>query len=471
MPPYGIEILGLVAIAGLIKVSVEAASRKEAFTYGLIYGVITTCTINLWAINVYVLGWLASSWLGIFPALFALVIHKSPRRIWSPLWWSSAWVTIEALRTSLIPFGWNPLSSMTSNLYLLQNAAWGSQYIISFVLALSSSTLAIALMRVGLKTKIFSALLTLMILGILLCFGYLRLENFEKIKGSNQDNIEELPITIMSSKAPFTTTLEGRWGILENHIKRTTEANSPYLNVWPESMGFALLNHQPAWDRIRRLAQTVPGPLLITPSYPDGDKIYNSSILLETQATEAQVYKKRFLTPIGEYIPPFIPDSLVFSRRHYGDQQGHLTMMVTDSAGTRPYRIGVLICLEETISKAAKQSLAQGAEIFISPSNHGDTGVNCALQQERMAQIRAIETCTPLARIGNVGASNVFDPVGREIFRCEGNKMSTVKVPVLKDKSAIFNENYLWLQEVTLWVIVCLFITGLIISLTYKKNY
>lgn len=321
-------------------------------------------------------------------------------------------------------------------------------------------------MRANLRSKVFSLALSISILTTLLFFGYNRLKNIEELR---KEDIEQIPMTIMSSKEPFTPTLEGRWTILENHIRRTKEAKSPYLNIWPESIGFALLSHQPSWDAITTLANEVPGPLLLTPSYPYENKIYNSSILLENQAREAQIYKKRFLTPIGEYIPSFVPKSLVYSQRHPGDQSGDLTMLVTDNAGTRPYRIGMLICLEEAISKAAKQSLAQGAEIFISPSNHGDTGKDCALQQERMGQLRAVETCTPLVRVGNIGASNIFDFAGREIFRNEGEKMSNVQVPILKDRSKIFPNIYLKTQEAMLWIFISIFAIGLFSNLAHKK--
>jgi apolipoprotein N-acyltransferase len=466
-PPHNLEILGFVALAGLIKASVEAPDRKRAFAYGLIYGALSTWAMNLWVLNLSVVGWLAACWVGIFPAIFCTLINKSKLSTLSPIWWSSCWVLIEAIRTALIPFGWNPISSMTSNIYLIQNAAWGSGYIISFALCLSSATVALTLMNANLRSKISSLVISVLALTILLYLGHNRLRNIESLP---KEDIEQIPMTIMSSKEPFTATLEGRWTILENHIRRTKEANSPYLNVWPESIGFALLSHQPSWDAIVTLANEVPGPLLLTPSYPYGNKIYNSSILLENQATEAQIYKKRFLTPIGEYIPSFVPKSLVYSQRHPGDQSGDLTMLVTDNAGTRPYRVGMLICLEETISEAAKQSLAQGAEIFISPSNHGDTGRDCALQQERMGQLRAIETCTSLVRIGNIGASNIFDFSGREIFRNEGEKMSNIQVPILKNKSDIFPNIYLKTQEAMLWILILIFAIGLFGNIARKKS-
>lgn len=468
MPPNNLGLLGYISLVGLIKVSAECVSNKEAFIYGFAYGALTTLGINLWVLNLSIIGWLASIWVGLFPALFCVLIRDSKPKFYTPIWWSACWVSIEILRTSIIPFGWNPLSSLTSNIYLLQNCAWGSQYIVSFAICLSSGTLALCLFRTRTINKIISLTIAASIFALLFLFGLYRVSKTEKLVSSGE-NLELIPMTIMSSKEPFTPTLNGRWTILENHVRRTKEGNSPYLNIWPESIGFALFCHQPSWDLIKTLVQEIPGPLLLTPSYPDGDKIYNSSILLEDMGETAQLYKKRFLTPIGEYVPPFIPNSWTYSRRHPSPKDGDLTMLVTDNAGTRPYRIGVLICLEETLSIAAKQTLAQGAEIFISPSNHGDTGASCAYQQERMAQIRAIETCTPLVRIGNIGTSNVFDSIGREVFRSQTEKMHNIKVPLLKNKSPIFSERYLSAQQIVTAIFIILALIGFL-SKTYNKR-
>jgi apolipoprotein N-acyltransferase len=465
MPPHSLGILGLIALTGLIKICSETKSHKRALTYGLIYGVLTTWGISLWVLNLSIIGWLCSLWVGIFPAIFSLLIANTQKKWWSPIWWSSCWVTIEALRTTIIPFGWNPLSSLTNNIYILQNAAWGSQYIISFMMCLVSATLALLLLKTERKSKIIASIITITLLTLSIQFGYSRLQKSDSLP---ENAVESIPMTIMSSKEPFTRTLGGRWTILENHIRRTKEANSPYLNIWPESMGFALLCHQPAWDEIKNLALEIPGPLLLTPAYPHKDKIYNSSILLEKNATEAQIYKKRFLTPIGEYVPSFVPKEWIYSQRHPGNQNGDLSMLVTDAAGTRPYRIGMLVCLEETLSKAAWQTVDQGADVLISPSNHGDTGRDCALQQERMAQIRAIETCTPLVRIGNIGASNVFDYLGRETWRDEGERMSNVSIPLLKNKNILFPQTYRLTQTTIIWVFAFIFAIGMLTNIKKK---
>jgi apolipoprotein N-acyltransferase len=315
------------------------------------------------------------------------------------------------------------------------------------------------------KTKIKTLILNSAILLTLFGFGYQRINKIENLP---TEAIEKIPMTVMSSYRPFTASLTGRWDILEKHIEETKKANSPYLNIWPESMGFALLAHQPAWDKIRELTNDIPGPLLLTPSHPEEDKIYNTCLLLEPNSNNAQLYKKRFLTPVGEYVPSFIPKKFVYSQRHPGDQNGHLTMLVEDRAGTRPYRIGPIICLEETLSKATRQSLAQGAEIFISPSNHGDTLESCALQQERMAQIRAIETATPIVRVGNIGDSNVINFYGKETWRSTKNNhtMTNIHVEILKDRELIFPPIYLKLQDLFVWGLVCLALIG---AMIYKK--
>lgn len=464
MPPYGYSFLGYVALFGLIRASINASSTKRALAYGLIYGFLSSLIINSWILNLSIIGWLASTWLSIFPALFSLLIAKSKKSFYSPLWWASVWVSLEALRTLIIPFGFNPLSSSTNSLALLQNAAWGSGYIISFALVLSSGTLALLTTPASKRDKLLATIIGLLVYGLLLGYGSYRLNKSEEL-----NDIEKIPMAIMSSQIPFSRDLGNRWQSLEDKIEVTENLNSAYLNVWAESIGFALLTHQPSWDKVSDLALKIPGPLLLTSSFPIEDKIYNTSILIENSGKDAQLYRKRFLTPIGEYIPSFIPKSWISNRRHPGNQDGHLTMLVSDGAKTRPYRIGVLVCLEETLSIAAKDSLSQGAEIFISPSNHGDTLESCALQQEAMARIRAIECATPLVRIGNMGKSNVYDSLGKKVWESsgEGIKMSVVQVPILRERQDLFPNNYLKIQDWTLYILVFGFVIGL---LTKKNN-
>jgi apolipoprotein N-acyltransferase len=408
---------------------------------------------GFWLTKVTFIGWIASTWMAIFPILFALLITNKGLGALSPIWWSSCWITLEGIRTHLIPFGWNPTASMTSDLALLQSASWGSQWIIGFVILLTNATIAFCIKRRN-KPEIMNALLVwVVILLPLWAVGKGRLAspkyNFPE---------REIKVNIITNNIPYTEDLEKRWEILQANIKKTKETNNGYLTIWPESIGFVLLGHQAIWDSVKEMAQNVKGPILLTPLYPKGDKIYNSSILLENSGRDAQIYKKRHLTPVGEYLPDFVSKRLKIGKRHPGDDALNSTILIENSGQDMPYRAGMLICLEETISKAAHKRVSEGAELLISPSTHGDTGYSCAKQQAAMGRLKAIETGKTLIRSGNIGGSSVFDGLGRKIWSSDEDGIATVTVPILKVNLTNAQEK----QNMTYWAIVLVFVVGLL---------
>jgi len=449
LPPYGIEGLAWVCLAPMMYICWKEDNWKGGFKYGLIYGVVLLLTMSLWVANVTIIGWLVSTWLSIFPAAFGAIIAGRNLGAVTPLWWGSAWITIEGIKTTLRPFGWNPTASLTNELTILVNAAWGGQWVVGLALATVSGTIAYCTGVKKTKERVNSLLLCLVFLAPLYTLGSEKLAR-DILK-------ENVHMNIVTNEVPFTPCLEKRWEILDKNIKLTETEKSENITIWPESIGFVLLGHQAVWDRVREMCSKVPGPILLTPSYPQGDKIYNSSILLEKEGTEAQIYKKRHLTPLGEHIPEFIAQRLRVGKRMPGDDKENSTLLVENSGEDRPYRIGMLICLEETMSDAAHRRVRDGAELLVSPSNHGDTGFGCAQQQESMGRLRAIETGKTLVRVGNMGGSSVYDGLGKKVWSTKTAGIDRVEIPILK----LENPHGELKQTLTYLIVALGFIVGL----------
>ncbi len=451
LPPYSIEALAWIGLCPLIFVISQEKRWQTGFLYGLSFGIVYQLISTSWSLNVSLLGWILSSWMSVFPAIFGALVATKDKEVGAltPLWWAAVWVTLEGIRTHFIPFGWNPTASMTSELALLQNASWGGQWIVGFTIVLTNSTIAFLLTKRSPTTTLNSLLLWLVLLSPLWPLGYMRL--------NTQRGAEELNINILTNKHPYTDALEERWEILSNNIQKTKNHNDPHLTIWPESIGFVLLGHQAVWDKVKTMCEEIEGPVLLTPSFPLEDKIYNSSILLSKNGTEAQVYKKRHLTPLGEYLPEILPQHLRVGKRMPGDNNKNSTLLVKDSGKDRSYRIGMLICVEETISKAAHQRVRDGADILVSPSTHGDTGYNCAKQQEKMGQLRAIETGKTLVRSGNMGGSTIYDGLGRKVWSEETPSIVKVRLPILKLNPPSEKQ-----QNTIYWIITLIAIIGVL---------
>lgn len=460
LPPYSIESLAWIGLVPLIYVLAQERVARKGFAYGLGFGIVFQLISTSWSLNVSYLGWILSTWMAIFPAIFGALVASNHKTLGAltPIWWASTWIALEGIRTYLIPFGWNPTASMTSELSLLQNAAWGGQWIVGFAIVLTNATIAFLINKKGQETYLNSILLWLIILSPLWLVGYQRL--------NTPIGKKDVTINILTNKHTYTDALEKRWDTLQDNIKITIAHNDPHLTIWPESIGFVLLGHQAVWDEIKTMCQETSGPILLTPSYPLGEYIYNSSILLSNKGEEAQIYKKRYLTPLGEYIPRILPEGLRLGKRTPGDNSKNSTLLVRNSGNDKPYRIGMLICVEETLPKAAHRRVKDGAELLVSPSTHGDTGYNCAKQQEKMGQLRAIETGKTLVRSGNMGGSSIYDGLGNKIWSQEMPSIEKVTIPILNLKPPSEKS-----QDVTYWAITLIAIVGLLKApLTNKIN-
>jgi apolipoprotein N-acyltransferase len=77
-------------------------------------------------------------------------------------------------------------------------------------------------------------------------------------------------------------------------------------------------------------------------------------------------------------------------------------------------KIGVFICYESIFPDEVRQSIAQGAQVFVNISNDGWYGDSGAYAQHlRQARLRAVENARWLLRDTNTGVTSVIDPYGR----------------------------------------------------------
>ncbi len=145
--------------------------------------------------------------------------------------------------------------------------------------------------------------------------------------------------------------------------------------------------------------------------WEDG-RAYNSSYLIDEDASILGVYDKIHLAPFGEYIP--FAQYLPFVGR-FVPSIGQMT------PGTEPAvlrvgdrALGPLICFEMLFPPMSQRLRANGADFIAVVTNLGWFGRSNALPQEiDIARIRAIETRLPLVHSANTGISGVFDPWGR----------------------------------------------------------
>lgn len=197
-------------------------------------------------------------------------------------------------------------------------------------------------------------------------------------------------------------------------------AQHPHIILWPESMyPYALPTDRDLLPLPGLPEDTTAYWLLGILSFSGRGatrQVFNSAVLVGPDMGIIERYDKRHLLAFGEYIPlqkyfPFL--------RHISPTIGNLTAgsggVVTLPTGIR---LGPLICYEDILVAAARQSVQQGAQILVNLTNDVWFGPTRAPYQHRtLAAFRAIEHRVYLLRVTNTGLTSVIDALGRERAR------------------------------------------------------
>jgi apolipoprotein N-acyltransferase len=81
--------------------------------------------------------------------------------------------------------------------------------------------------------------------------------------------------------------------------------------------------------------------------------------------------------------------------------------------GGDPLVVGVLICFDSSYAALARDLRRRGAQLLVEISNRAPTGPRSARGHALAARLRAVETGTPLVRVGNLGPTEWIDARGR----------------------------------------------------------
>src|SRR6202042_2287010 len=143
-PPYGLWPLAFVSPA-LLVVVLSGRSLGGAFTVGLVFGLAFFFPLGIWVINLAWFAWVA---LAIASALIFAVFAIAQRLLLNLRYWPLAvagwWVAAEAFRDRW-PWGgfpWGRLAMSQAGLPTQGWAAIGGPPVLSFVVALTGTTLA-----------------------------------------------------------------------------------------------------------------------------------------------------------------------------------------------------------------------------------------------------------------------------------------------------------------------------------------
>lgn len=449
--PFGFGSLAWVALTPLIAAVwfSEPPARYRAlrlFFLGYVCGLVYFVGSLHWLWTVTIPGWLLlGAFLAIYPAIWTmflgLVAKPKPRaNDESPVWFrsrsnlfaavlaSSAWVALEWVRGTLFSgFGWNGLGvALVENLPMIQFADITGVAGVSFLLVMVNVVAVITVVRLRmeiLRKKMrahYDFSLTVVLVAAAFSYGARVLlapppESEELTFGAVQANV---PISEKRDPAQEDEILA-----LHTRLSEFVIVQKPDLLIWPEAATpQPLFLNQKTWEAVRDVAERHDGDFLLGTVHYEERGDFNSAVLLTNHGADAQIYHKMHLVPFGEYVPlrksfpvfAWIVGDLVPEDFDFGPTATVLELT------SKPFKIGPLICFEDTLAYLARQFVLGGAQAFVIVTNNAWFLRSAGSEQHRAnAVFRTIENRIPMIRAANTGVTCAIDQYGRETHRLQ----------------------------------------------------
>ncbi|MBL8628115.1 MAG: apolipoprotein N-acyltransferase [Rhodospirillaceae bacterium] len=376
---------------------------------------------------------------GVYIAVVTLIVHRLPRapRYVRAFGFALAWMSVEWVRGWLFTgFPWNPMGSVW--------AAWPEMIQITtlfgtlglglFTLIAAAAVFVFTAPATTKHERIFGLAPT----ALLIVFGL-----YGAVRLYDRDVPMVPDVNLRLVQPNIAQADKWRPGLREQHfmdhvrLSASTGVEGVTHVIWGEAaVAFALDR-----DEVRRaiaVSMLSPGATLITgvPRVATGangiEEIFNSMLVVRSDASVAALYDKTHLVPFGEYLPlrgliPFrklTEGTMDFSAGH-----GRTTLSIDNAPPFSP-----LICYEAIFSgevtgpPTADGQRPQWLLNITNDSWFGDT--SGPRQHLAEAQLRAVEEGLPLIRVANTGISAVIDPYGRVLGRIALNTRGTLDSPL-----------------------------------------
>ena len=180
--------------------------------------------------------------------------------------------------------------------------------------------------------------------------------------------------------------------------------------VWPETASpYWLQQDDAARSAVAQAAQGAAATLAGS-ARQDGNKDYNSLVVVMPDGAVGGFYDKHHLVPYGEYFPSYLPIRL--GERGWDAGPSIRTLHI---AGLPP--VGPLICYEAAFPAQVVDEKDRPA-FLVNITNDSWFGTSAGPRQHlAAARMRAVEEGLPLVRAANTGISAVIDAHGKVIAR------------------------------------------------------
>ena len=264
------------------------------------------------------------------------------------------------------------------------------------------------------KNKIILTSSLFLLFIFILAFGAYRLQT---------PTVANTPIDIhmVQANIPESEKWDGKkeWDHFLKHIKLSKptadSTNRPTYIVWAETaLPQWIYNKPEARYLIAQTLSAYKGDAYLLTGFlryePEGDRFYNSLVMIDKDGQVSNVYDKNHLVPFGEYIPyqEWIPLAPVAKFKGFSGGGGPQSFPTPSGLKYSP-----VICYE-IIFPGAVVNEKDRPNFILNVTNDSWYGFSAGPYQHlAQATYRAIEEGTPIVRVADTGISTIIDPYGR----------------------------------------------------------
>lgn len=416
-----------------------STTMAGGFGYGLLFGLAFYLPLLPWIGGlVGAVPWILLSLMeALFPAMFGVFAVLVARLPGWPLWLACLWSMQEWLKSS-VPFGgfpWGVTAFSQTNGPLLMLAHWAGAPLVSFaVMLLATSLVAIAVEFAGRfatggrrpRLVLPAVCLCVVLVGTAIAAPAVRRTataggEEPAVVAAIQGNVPRLGLDFNSQ----------RRAVLDNHVKQTLllaqdvkagRVPQPRFVVWPEnSSDIDPIANADAAAQIDLAARAIGVPILVgaVVSRPeatvDNPAASNTVIVWDPATGPGERHDKQIVQPFGEYLPW---RAFFAHLSSYAERAGYFVpgsgSGVVRAAGVP---VGVATCWEVIFDRALRQSVRNGAQVLVVPTNNATFDQSMSEQQLAFARLRAVEHGRDVIVAGTTGISAAITADGGEQAR------------------------------------------------------
>jgi apolipoprotein N-acyltransferase len=342
---------------------------------------------------------------GLHMAVFCLVVGVLMRRWWAAPAAAAWWVAVEVTHGPL-GFAWVALGNAGIDMGIpMRLAPFTGVYGLSFVFALMSATLALALMHRPRRELLWLAPLPLIALlpalpppGRGVDAALLVQPNISETEDWTTQSVDRM------QRRQVALSIQGA----------LTDTNpQPSIVVWPEVPAPLYYDADPKFQAyVNNLAREIRAYVLLgVVAHSATGAPLNSAVLVSPEGTLVSRYDKVNLVPFGE----FVPWPLRFLTKKISTETGDFDAgkrVVVSPVGS--HHIGTFICYESVFPNFVRKFVAGGAGVLFNISNDGWFAKTAARWQHlSMVRMRAAENRRWILRSTNDGITATIDSAGR----------------------------------------------------------